>query len=371
VALGSPCVSSSSLRLLGSTTDLHNLLYTVGGIFTRGPGLTIIEATAVVPQGRITPEDAGLWSDEQIPPLKQLVDFAHTQGQKVGIQLAHAGRKASTVAPWLSFSATATEAYGGWPEDVWAPSAIPFADSYPHPKELTKEGIKAVVKAYVQATKRALQAGVDVIEIHNAHGYLLGEFLSPASNKRTDEYGGSFENRIRFTLEVVDAVRAVLPPSVPLFLRISVTDWLEESLPNEPSWTLSDTVKIASILAEHGVDFLDVSSGGNHALQRIKVGDAAPSPAYQAHFAQAVKEAVGDKLIVGSVGGITDGHLAQEVLEKGQADVILVGRQFQKDPAVVWTFAEQLGVKIKVANQIGWGFGLATSGRGKPQKSKA
>ena len=192
---------------------------TVGGIFTRGPGLTIIEATGVVPQGRITPEDAGLWSDDQIPPLKALVEFAHTQGQKVGIQLAHAGRKASTVAPWLSFHASATEEHGGWPDDVWAPSAIPYSDTFPKPKELTKEGIKDVVKAFVEAAKRALKAGIDVIEIHNAHGYLLSEFLSPQTNKRTDEYGGSFENRIRLTLEVVDAVRGVIPPSMPLFLR--------------------------------------------------------------------------------------------------------------------------------------------------------
>ena len=191
----------------------------MGGIFTRGPGLTLVEATAVTPQGRITPEDSGLWSDEQIPPLRQIVEFAHSQGVKIGIQLAHAGRKASAVAPWLDLGATAAEEHGGWPDDVWAPSAIPYSDKLPKPKELTKGGIKEVVRAFVEATKRALKAGFDVIEIHNAHGYLLHEFLSPISNKRTDEYGGSFENRIRLTLEVVDAVRAVIPKDMPLFLR--------------------------------------------------------------------------------------------------------------------------------------------------------
>jgi 2,4-dienoyl-CoA reductase-like NADH-dependent reductase (Old Yellow Enzyme family) len=191
----------------------------VGGIFTRGAGLTIIEATAVTANGRITPEDVGLWSDEQIEPLRQLVAFAHSQGQKIGIQLAHAGRKASTIAPWLSYSATATAAYGGWPEDVVAPTAERFAEGFPSPRELTKEEIQEIVKAWVEAAKRAVKAGVDVIEIHNAHGYLLHEFVSPATNKRTDEYGGSFENRIRLTLEIVDAVRAVIPPTMPLFLR--------------------------------------------------------------------------------------------------------------------------------------------------------
>lgn len=191
----------------------------MGGIFTRGPGLTIIEATAVAPEGRITPECSGLWSDEQIAPLKRIVDFAHSQNQKIAIQLAHAGRKASAVAPWLSASAVATEDVGGWPQDVVAPSAVPYDEHLAVPKELDKAGIKRLQRAFVAAAKRALRAGFDVIEIHNAHGYLLDSFISPASNKRTDEYGGSFENRVRFTLETVDAVRAVIPPDMPLFLR--------------------------------------------------------------------------------------------------------------------------------------------------------
>lgn len=194
-------------------------VHAVGGIFTRGPGLSIIEATAVLPEGRITPEDAGLWKDSQIEPLRKIVEFAHSQSQKVGIQLAHAGRKASTVAPWLHGGLAATENVGGWPDNVWGASAVPYNDDFPVPKELSRAQIKAVVVAFVDAAKRALKAGIDVIEIHTAHGYLLFSFLSPTSNKRTDDYGGSFENRIRLILQVVDAIREIIPDNMPLFLR--------------------------------------------------------------------------------------------------------------------------------------------------------
>ncbi|KAI0632054.1 hypothetical protein C8Q77DRAFT_1158732 [Trametes polyzona] len=339
----------------GKLTDWH--LAHLGGIFTRGPGLTVVEATSVTPEGRITPEDSGLWNDEQIEPLQRIVQFAHSQNQKIAIQLAHAGRKASTVAPWLDMGATATEAVGGWPDDVLAPSAIPYNDAFPKPKELDKESIKRIVTAFARAAKRALKAGFDVIEIHNAHGYLLDSFISPATNKRTDEYGGSFENRIRLTLEIVDAVRAVIPPDMPLFLRISATDWLEESLPNEPSWRSEDTVRLAGILAEHGVDLLDVSTGGLHPQQKIKGG-----PAYQAPFAEAVKKAHGDKILVGTVGNITDGKTAQSVLDKGQADVVFVGRQFQKNPGTVWAFAEDLGITVTQPHQIDLSIPNSTDG---------
>ncbi|GLB42195.1 putative NADH:flavin oxidoreductase / NADH oxidase family protein [Lyophyllum shimeji] len=325
----------------------------LGGIFTRGPGLSFIEAIAVLPEGRITPEDVGIWSDEHIAPVAQIIEFAHTQGQKIAMQLAHAGRKASTVAPWISGDTLASEEAGGWPDNVWGPSPIQFNETSAKTKELTKEGIKNVVKAFADAAIRAVKAGTDVIEIHNAHGYLLHEFLSPVSNKRTDEYGGSFENRTRLTLEVVDAVRAVIPKDMPLFLRISATDWLEESMPNEPSWTSQDTVRLAPILFEHGVDLLDVSSGGNHPAQRIKAG-----PAYQAPFAEAVKRALpsGHGLLVSAVGSITDGHIAKGILDKDQADAVMVGRGFQKNPGLVWAFADDLGVQIRQANQIRWGF---------------
>ena len=191
----------------------------MGGIISRGPGFSFVEATAVTPEGRITPEDVGIWNDEQADAWKPIVDFAHSQNQKIGIQLAHAGRKASAYAPWLHFGAVVPASLGGWPEDVVAPSAIPFDGGHAVPKELTKEGIQRIVGAYVAAARRSLRAGFDVIEIHAAHGYLLSEFLSPTANKRTDNYGGSFENRIRILIEIVDAVRAVIPPEMPLFVR--------------------------------------------------------------------------------------------------------------------------------------------------------
>ena len=191
----------------------------VGGIASRGPGLTFVEATAVLPEGRITPQDSGIWSDAHIKPLADIVEFVHSQNQKIAIQLAHAGRKASTAAPWLKAKPNVPVEHGGWPDNVWGPSDIPFGALNPKPNELTLEGIQRVVSAFVDGAKRAVTAGFDVIEIHNAHGYLLHSFVSPISNKRTDQYGGSFDNRIRLTLEVVDAVRAVIPEDMPLFLR--------------------------------------------------------------------------------------------------------------------------------------------------------
>ena len=248
----------------------------LGGIIQRGPGLAMVEATAITPQGRITPEDSGLWKDSQMEPLKRIVEFAHSQGQKIGLQMAHAGRKASTVAPWLSRSAVATKHVNGWPDDVWAPSAIPYSDDLCMPKELSKSDIEELKKAWVASLKRALACGFDVIEIHNAHGYLLHSFLSPASNKRTDEYGGSFENRTRLTREVVELTRAHMPKTMPLLLRISATDWLESEEGME-SWKVENTVELAEILASMGVDLIDVSSGGLHPKQKVKAG-----PGYQA-----------------------------------------------------------------------------------------
>ncbi|EAU89465.1 NADPH dehydrogenase [Coprinopsis cinerea okayama7 len=347
----------------------------LGGIFTRGPGLTMIEATAVLPNGRITPEDAGIWSDEHIKPLQDVVTFCHSQSQNIGIQLAHAGRKASTVAPWISGAPTASKEVGGWPDDVWAPSAIPYSEDYPHPKELTKEGIKGIIQAFADGAKRALKAGFDVIEIHSAHGYLLSEFLSPVSNKRTDEYGGSFENRTRLLIEIVDTVRSIIPEEMPLFVRVSATEWLEESMPNEPSWKSEDTVRLAPILYEHGVDLLDVSSGGNHPKQKIKGG-----PAYQAPFARDVMQSIGarsffpsnvkdkstsnggrlPRLLVSTVGAITTAQVAEALL-LASADVIFVGRQFQRHPGTVWQWADELSdgskdIQIQLPGQIRWGF---------------
>lgn len=249
----------------------------LGGIIQRGPGLSMVEATAVTAEGRITPEDSGLWKDSQIEPLRRIVEFAHSQGQKIGIQLAHAGRKASTLAPWLSHGSVADEHVGGWPHNVYGPSAIPYDDHHALPKAMTTRDIEAFKSAWVASLGRALKAGFDVVEIHNAHGYLLHNFVSPVSNRRTDEYGGSFENRIRLTLEIVDLTRRNVPAGMPVFLRISATDWLEEvEEEGMESWTVEDTVRLAAILAERGVDLLDVSSGGNHPKQKIKAG-----PGYQ------------------------------------------------------------------------------------------
>lgn len=332
----------------------------LGGIVSRGPGISMAEATGVLPEGRITPHCPGLWKDSQIAPWKRVVDFAHTQNQHLGIQLAHAGRKASTVAPYLSFSAIAPPADGGW-TDVKAPSAIPYDANIHVPKAMTQADIDEVRDAFAAAARRAVQAGFDFVEIHNAHGYLLHSFLSPVANHRTDAYGGSFENRTRLTLEVVDAVRAAIPADMPLFLRISATDFLEEveGFGPEKSWTLADTIRLAEILAERGVDVLDVSAAGQHPAQKIKEG-----PAHQAPFAKAIKEKVGDKMLVATVGTIGDGQLANRLLEEDGLDIAAAGRSFQKNPGLVWAWADDLDVQIENAQQIRWGF----MGRGRKGK---
>lgn len=244
----------------------------------------------------------------------------------------------------------------GWPKNVKAPSAIPYNEDHAQPIAMTLEDIDELKKAWIAAVKRAVAVGFDVIEIHNAHGYLLHSFLSPVSNKRSDQYGGSFENRTRLTLEIVDLTRKAIPDSMPLFLRLSATDWLEHDGYDGESWTIKDSVKLARILAERGVDLLDVSSAGNHPAQKISTGSG-----YQAPFAKEIKEAVGSKMAVGTVGSITSGKQANDLLEEG-LDLAIAGRMFQKNPGLVWTWAEELGVQINVANQIKWGF---TSSLGK------
>ncbi|OOF94961.1 hypothetical protein ASPCADRAFT_208599 [Aspergillus carbonarius ITEM 5010] len=321
-----------------SAQDGHMTPYHIahlGGIAQRGPGLMIIEATA----------------DSQIAPMRQVVEFAHSQNQKIGVQLAHAGRKASTVAPWISGTAMATKELGGWPDRVLGPSNIPFADSFPKPNAMTAADITQFKADWAAATKRAIAAGVDFIEIHGAHGYLLSSFLSPAANNRTDAYGGSFENRIRLALEIAQITRDVVGPNVPVFLRVSASDWLEETLP-EQSWNVESTIKFAEELAKQGaIDLIDISTGGVHAAQKVKSG-----PLFQAPHAVAVKQAVGEKLLVSVVGAITNGRQANDLLEKEGLDVALVGRGFQKDPGLTWTFAQHLDVEISMASQIRWGF---------------
>ncbi|KAL5043037.1 hypothetical protein BDW71DRAFT_131227 [Aspergillus fruticulosus] len=334
----------------GHMTDYH--IAHLGGIAQRGPGLMMIEATSVSPEGRITPQDVGLWKDSQIAPMKRVIDFVHSQSQKIGVQIAHAGRKASNIAPWLmNQGVIATEKVGGWPDRVFGPSTVPFHETFPTPKAMTKEDIEQFKRDWFDACKRAIAAGADFIEIHNAHGYLLSSFLSPSANTRTDEYGGSFENRIRLSLEIAQTTRDAVGPNVPVFLRVSATDWIEETLPEE-SWKLSDSVRFAEALATQGaIDLIDVSSGGVHAAQKVKSG-----PAFQAPFAVAIKKAVGDKLLVATVGTITNGKQANKLLEEDGLDVALVGRGFQKDPGLAWTFAQHLDVEIAMASQIRWGF---------------
>ncbi|KAK4033724.1 FMN-linked oxidoreductase [Parachaetomium inaequale] len=331
----------------------------LGGIVQRGPGLTVLEATAVQANGRITPQDSGLWLDAHADLLRSHVDFAHSQNQKIAIQLSHAGRKASTVAPWLSRGAVAPPSEGGWPADVVAPSTVPYDAQHAAPRALSETEIEQLKSDFVAAARRAVRAGFDAVEIHGGHGYLLHQFVSPASNRRTDRYGGSFENRVRLPLEVCEALRATIPEGMPLLYRLSATDWLEEAEGYEgPSWAVEESVQFALLLAENGVDFLDVTTGGNHPQQKIR-----PGPAYQAPFAKTIKKAVGDKMLVGTVGAITTGTLAEELVSGGGGaddvplDIIAVGRPFQKNPGLVWAWAEELQTSIYLPKQIGWGFG--------------
>ncbi|TCD68493.1 hypothetical protein EIP91_010668 [Steccherinum ochraceum] len=329
----------------------------LGGLIIRGPGLTMMEATAVSPYGRSTPEDSGIWSDEHVAAFKEITDFAHSQNQKIGIQLVHAGRKASYRAMWLAKAGTEiTEEQGGWPDRVYAPSAARFSDKLPLPKEMTNEDIKRAVTEFKEAAKRAVEAGFDLVELHGAHGFLLSSFTSPAANHRTDDYGGLWENRVRFSLEVIDAVRSIIPKSMPLFYRISATDFLEDQ--PEPSWRVEDTVKFAGILAEHGVDLIDISAGGNSPKQEIRFNGRM----HQVPYAEAVKKAHGGRIHVAAVGGITNGTDAQSIVAEGKADVVFVGRQFLKNPGTVWQFAEELGVDIIHSYQTEW----TVVGRGQP-----
>ena len=330
----------------GHMTPWHTAHY--GGIAQRGPGLMIIEATGVAPEGRITPGCVGLWKDSQIAPIRQVIEFAHSQGQKIGVQLAHGGRKASTLPPWVG-GGVATNAVGGWTDNIKAPSAIPFSDGSVVPKELSREEIKQLKEAWVAAVRRALAAGADFIEIHAAHGYLLSSFLSPVANQRGDEYGGSFENRIRLPLEIAQLTRETVGDDVPVFLRVSATDWTEGA---EAGWQCKDTVKFAEALAAQGaVDLIDISSGGVVSTQKVKSG-----PAFQVPFAAAVKKAVGDRMLVGAVGMINNGVLADKILNEDNLDIILVGRAFQRDTGLAWHFAKDLDVEIAMAGQIRWGF---------------
>ena len=312
----------------GFATDWH--LVHLGSRASGGAGLIIQEATSVSPEGRISPEDLGLWNNEQIDKLKQITQFIISQNSVPGIQLAHAGRKASAASPWNGGRKVAND-NGGW--DTVAPSDIAYHDNEKAPIALDKNGIQKVIADFKAATKRAHEAGYQVVEIHAAHGYLLHQFLSPLSNVRTDEYGGSFENRIRLTLEVVEAVQSEWPENLPLFVRISASDWAEGG------WNLEESIQLSKILKEKGVDLIDVSSGGAVSHQQIPLG-----PNYQVPFAESIKKEVG--ILTGAVGLITDAKQAEEIIVSGKADLVLFARESLRNPNLGLTFAHDLEADV-------------------------
>ena len=313
----------------GFANDWH--LVHLGSRAVGGAGLILTEAAAVSPEGRISPEDLGIWQDEHVPMLRRINEFIIAQGSVPGVQLAHAGRKASTYRPWSGAGAVPASA-GGWP--VVGPSAGPFADNYPQPEALNATGIQKVVADFRAAAQRALAAGFQVIELHAAHGYLLHEFLSPLSNQRTDAYGGSFENRIRLLLEVVAATREVWPAELPLLVRLSVTDW------TEGGWNADESTQLAAMLKVRGVDLLDCSTGGNVPKAPIPVG-----PGYQVQFAESIRRETG--LLTGAVGLITTPAEAEAILANGQADVVLLARAFLREPYFPLLAAQELGVAVE------------------------
>jgi 2,4-dienoyl-CoA reductase-like NADH-dependent reductase (Old Yellow Enzyme family) len=313
----------------GFANDWH--LVHLGSKAVGGAGLIITEATAVSAEGRISFADLGIYHDEHIPKLKQITDFIHSHGTIAGVQLAHAGRKASHAEPWNGGKQIPSDQKNGW--KALAPSAIPFSENEEAPLELDKAGIEKIKADFKAAAKRAIAAGFKVIELHGAHGYLLHEFLSPLSNKRTDEYGGSFENRIRFMLEVVAAVQEVWPPENPLFVRISATEW------TEGGWTANDSVALAKILKDKGVDLLDCSSGGNVANAKIPLKQG-----YQVEFAEKVKKESG--ILTGAVGLITTAFQANEIIQEGEADVVFLAREMLRDPHFPLRAAHELGHEV-------------------------
>nr|WP_308635016.1 NADH:flavin oxidoreductase/NADH oxidase [Massilia brevitalea] len=299
----------------GMANDWH--LVHLGSRAVGGTGLVIVEATGVTPDGRITPGDLGIWSDEHAEPLARIARFVHSQGAVAGIQLAHAGRKASTAAPWTGGATLTTLDEGGWP--VVAPSPIPFHPDDPIPIALDEAGIDRIVDAFESAARRALAAGFKVIEIHAAHGYLLHQFLSPHSNQRADSYGGSLENRMRFVLRVTERVRAVVPAGLPLFVRISATDWAAGG------WDIEQSVELCRRLKDLGVDLVDVSTGGNLPTARIPVAKR-----YQVPCSRRIRDDAG--IATGTVGLITDPKEADDIVTGGDADLVLLGRELLREP---------------------------------------
>ncbi|MFF8727188.1 NADH:flavin oxidoreductase/NADH oxidase [Streptomyces sp. NPDC015171] len=327
---------------VGAPTDWHfaHLAARAAG----GTGLIITEATAVSPEGRISPYDLGIWNDDQVAAFRRITAFLKSQGTVPGIQLAHAGRKASTERTWVDRGRQIApdEPFGWTPV---GPSAVAFGETSTVPEELTTAGIREIVQQFADAAVRALAAGFQVAEIHGAHGYLIHQFLSPQSNHRTDEYGGSFEGRIRFALEVVDAVRAVWPEDLPVFFRVSATDWLSENPEDaRDGWTADDTVRLAKELMAHGVDLLDVSTGGIVPDATITSG-----PGYQVPFADRVRNETG--MPVAAVGMITEPAQAEDVIASGRADAVLLARELLRDPYWARHAAHQLGGTVSAPIQ--------------------
>ncbi|MBS1689225.1 MAG: NADPH dehydrogenase NamA [Bacteroidetes bacterium] len=312
----------------GFANDWH--FVHLGSRAVGGAALVLTEATAVMPEGRISPFDLGIWKDEHVEQLQRITNFITAQDAIPGMQLAHAGRKASKSQPWTG-DKLIPRSEGGW--KTVAPSSIPFGEDYDKPHELSVPEIEEIIDAFAAAAVRALTAGFKVIEIHAAHGYLINEFLSPLSNKREDEYGGSFENRIRFLLEIITAIRDVWPQSYPLFVRISASDWCAGG------WTVEDSVKLATILKEHDVDLVDCSSGG--VVPNVKIPAA---PGYQVPFSEAVRK--GSGILTGAVGIIITPEQAETIIATGQADIVLLARELLRDPYFPLRAARELDYDI-------------------------
>jgi 2,4-dienoyl-CoA reductase-like NADH-dependent reductase (Old Yellow Enzyme family) len=323
----SPMCQYSSLN--GFPTDWH--LVHLGSRAVGGAGLIFTEATAVSPEGRISPDDAGIWNDEQANAYKKIASFIKSQNAVPGIQLAHAGRKASTYSPWKGKGEIKIE-NGGW--QTLAPSPIPFTENFPRPKEMSEEDIKLVIDQFIKAAMRSIDAGFNVIELHFAHGYLVHEFYSPISNHRKDKYGGTLENRCRLAIEIAKSIRKIIPDGTPLFVRISSTDWTEEG------WDIEQSVQLAKWLKEVGVDLIDCSSGGNVPNAKIPL-----ETGYQIPFSERIKKDTG--ILTGGVGLITTAEQAEEIISSGKADIVLLARQMLREPYFAQHAAKKLNVDLK------------------------
>ncbi len=334
----SPMCQYSCENLDGIAHDWH--LVHLGARASGGTGLVLTEAASVAPEGRISPEDLGIWSDAHAEALKAVTAFIRSQGAASGIQLAHAGRKAGTYRPWSTVRGHARVEDGGWSDQV-APSAIAFREGMLTPAELDTTGIGRLQQAFVSAARRSVEAGFDVIELHAAHGYLLHQFLSPISNRREDRYGGDFTNRARFITEIVQRVRKVIPDSMPLLIRVSATDWIDDG------WTLDESVELAVKLKAEGVDLFDCSSGGSTMDAPIPLG-----PGYQVPLAAGIRHGAG--MPTGAVGQIVNPHQADQIVRLGQADLVLLGREMLRDPYWPCHAAVELGHPAPWPIQYGW-----------------